>query len=138
MTSGRPCLLRQTPRSSPFYYYDSPIASVLHTYTGSIMLSFCPDTASSMEPTPIIVPYRTTLQKISRRNQQRINQRVTKLTENSSTNPQTRRAHANTTTESVKPALPSNVLDVVGDHLYRPTLFPTTDACVLVIRHPQL
>ena len=55
------------------------------------------------------------------------------LTENSSTNPQTRSAHADATTEIVKPALPSKVLGVVGDHLYRPTRFPTTDAWVLVI-----
>jgi hypothetical protein len=56
-----------------------------------------------------------------------------KLTENSSTNPQTRSAHANATTETVKLTLPSKVLGVVGDHLYRPTLFPTTDACVHII-----
>jgi hypothetical protein len=56
------------------------------------------------------------------------------LTENSSTNPQTRNAHANPTTESVNPALPSNVLCVVGDHRYRPTRLPTTDAYILVIR----
>ena len=57
-----------------------------------------------------------------------------KLTENSSTNPHTRNTHANTTTESVNPALPSNVLDVVGDHLYRPIRLPITEACTLRIQ----
>jgi hypothetical protein len=79
----------------------------------------------------MIIPYRTTLQKWSPG--AAANNVCIKLTENSSTNPQTRSAHANATTEIVKLALPSKVLGVVGDHLYRPTLFPTTDACILII-----
>jgi hypothetical protein len=121
--------LRQIPKKSN---YSSPIANILHTYTGKIMLSFCPDMASSTDPSPMIIPYRTTLQKVSRSHYHLIRDN---LTENSSTNPQTRSAHANATTEIVKPALPSKVLGVVGDHLYRPTLFPTTDAWALVISH---
>jgi hypothetical protein len=113
------------------YLSTSPIANILHMYTGKIMLSFCPDMASSTDPSPMIIPYRTTLlKKISRCPHQLVHDN---LTENSSTNPQTRSAHADATTEIVKPALPSKVLGVVGDHLYRPTLFPTTDAWVLVI-----
>ena len=50
-------------------YLKSPIANILHTYTGKIMLSFCPDMASSTDPSPIIDPYRTTLLKISPRDQ---------------------------------------------------------------------
>ena len=104
-------------------------------YTGKIMLSFCPDTASSADPSPIIIPYRTifTTSTVCHHHSTR-----RKLTENSSTNPQTRNAHANATTESVNPALPSNVLGVVGDHLYRPIRLPTTDAYIRVISPPTV
>jgi hypothetical protein len=53
--------------SKEFTYSKSPIASILHTYTGKIMLSFCPDIASRTDPSPIIIPYRTTSSKISNR-----------------------------------------------------------------------
>lgn len=46
-------------------YCNSPIANILHMYTGKIMLSFCPDIASSTDPSPMIIPYPTTLQKRS-------------------------------------------------------------------------
>ena len=51
------------------YHYgksrNSPIANILHVYTGKIMLSFCPDMASSTDPSPMIIPYLTTLQNRS-------------------------------------------------------------------------
>jgi hypothetical protein len=117
-------------------YSISPIANILHTYTGKIMLSFCPDIASSTDPSPMIAPYRTTWRK--KWSAVLPSNIFCKLAENSSTNPQIRNAHANATTDTVNPALPSNVLGVVGDHLYRPTLFPTTEACVRVIRSSLL
>jgi hypothetical protein len=46
-------------------YCNSPIANILHMYTGKIMLSFCPDMASRTDPSPMIIPYRTTLHKRS-------------------------------------------------------------------------
>jgi hypothetical protein len=85
----------------------------------------------------MIIPYRTIfVSPVNVSNHS--NPRKKKLTENSSTNPQTRNAHANTTTESVNPALPSNVLGVVGDHLYRPTRLPITEACTLRIQSTLL
>ena len=70
MTSHRPSFYRYGKSilfSKEFTYSKSPIASILHTYTGKIMLSFCPDIASRTDPSPIIIPYRTTSSKISNR-----------------------------------------------------------------------
>jgi hypothetical protein len=53
------------PSEMKSIYCNSPIANILHMYTGKIMLSFCPDMASRTDPSPMIIPYRTTLQKRS-------------------------------------------------------------------------
>ena len=61
MTSSLSFIITANPRNLSIYYSNSPIANILHMYTGKIMLSFCPDMASSTDPSPMIIPYRTTL-----------------------------------------------------------------------------
>ena len=61
MTSFPSFIITANPSNPSIYYWNSPIANILHMYTGKIMLSFCPDIASSTDPSPMITPYRTTL-----------------------------------------------------------------------------
>lgn len=100
---------------------------MLHIYKGSVKLSFWSDNASRTAETAITTVYCMSCQHHSQFQAHRLTH--TDLhTENCSTTPQNRRAHAKATTEMVNATLPSSVFDVVADQRYFPSFLPTMDA----------
>jgi hypothetical protein len=105
--------------------YTTATTSTAHKYSGSVRLSFWPDSASSAAAMPTAPAYRTTYAQSAPRSTGRA---VRARTGNGSTSPHSRSAPAPPTTASTSAAEPSMVLLVVALHRCRPIRLPTTDA----------
>jgi len=94
------------PGHSPVYIPTA--TNMLHTYNGTVRLSFCPLTASTIPPAATTAAYLPV--------------------ENTSAYPAIRITHAHPITDTQNAMLPSTVLPLIPLHRCPPTRFPTIDA----------
>jgi hypothetical protein len=100
---------------------------VLHIYNGKVKLSFWSESASNSAETATPTKYRA-VYSVEFRQSICLSKKFTH-TENGSADPTRRSSQADDTIDTTNASDPSTVFDVVGDHRWIPTRFPTTDAC---------